>query len=251
MTLLGCHPDVTDFRDITFGASPIANASPLTGASAFDYRSFDVPRVQAYNSCVGHASAGAAALCMAIAGTPIQFPSPAWPWAGARLLGQPGTPLTDRGCSIRNAFKWMNEFGMVAESRWPESAAAVTSTPPFDAFQEGECAQLRAYYRIVSGPGSGLLIQAALSRGYCPVFGMEVDEAFEQIGKAVYATPGGRELGGHAMVIVGYVPSLDAFIVRNTWSATWGDDGYGYIAADFVENSTYDIWVISVTPEVR
>lgn len=249
--LLGCVPDAPDSRDLQFAGSPLLSAPPLSGAASFDYRWCDSPRRQAYNSCVGHACAGSAALAMAIAGTPIRFPSPAFTWAGSRLLGMPGQPLADRGCSIRHAFKWLHERGMVTETRWPETVEAVTSIPPLDAWQEGECARVEAYYRIEDGAGSPDAIRAALARGHCPVFAMHVDQRFEQIGRAVYDGYGGKLLGGHAMVFVGYSAALDAFLVRNTWGRSWGDDGYCWIAASFVALSTFDRWVIQVVPEVR
>ena len=37
---------------------------------------------------------------------------------------------------------------------------------------------------------------------------------------------GDRMLGGHAVTIVGYTKT--AFIIRNSWSEQWGDNGYTY-----------------------
>jgi C1A family cysteine protease len=51
-------------------------------------------------------------------------------------------------------------------------------------------------------------------------------------------------------VIVGYVASLDVFIVRNTWGDSFGDEGYALIASSFVDRIARDIWVIQAAPEV-
>lgn|GEM_PF-3599253 len=39
----------------------------------------------------------------------------------------------------------------------------------------------------------------------------------------------GPSVGGHAMCIVGYDDSKEAFKVRNSWGASWGDNGYLWI----------------------
>lgn len=248
--LLGCVPDAPDARDLHFDDSPILGTSPIGVGDSFDYRASDTRRVQLFPSCVGHAVAGSSALCMAIAGYPIDFPSPAWIWSGSRLRGRPKFPLRIEGCSIRNAFLHASEWGLIAESRWPESDATATAVPPLDTWREGECAKLEAYYRIPDGAGKADRIRAALARGRCPVFGMFVDEAFEQLGSSIYRAPAGSSRGGHAMVIVGYSAVLDAFLVRNTWGSGWGDDGYGWLDASFVERSTFDVWVVEIAPEV-
>ena len=56
--------------------------------------------------------------------------------------------------------------------------------------------------------------------------------------------PSEKMIGGHAMLIVG---STDThFIVRNSWGAEWGDNGYCYIPLDYLtdENLADDFWAI-------
>lgn len=248
---LGWIPDTPNHFDWRFGDSKIAAMRPLTGAASFDYRAFDESRVQLANSCVGHAVAAAAALCMAIAGHPIAFPSPLFAYTGARILEQARDGIIDVGCRPRLAMTWLRDRGMVAEERWPELSTAINSIPPLDAWQEGESATLESFYRIESGPGASDAIRSALVRGYCPVFAMNVDRKYEQLGADVYDSPGGASLGGHMQCIAGYSAILDAFLVRNTWGAGWGDGGYGWIAASFIDAAARDIWVISAAPEVR
>jgi len=248
--LLGYVPDVPDHRDYLFGASPIISSQPLTGAASYDYRHLDSPRVQLGNSCVGHSLAAAAYLAMKIAGTPITFPSALLPYTGARLLDAKA-PLIDMGCRPRLAMLFIREHGMVAEERWREAFDTIDSVPPLDVWQEGECAKLESFYRIPDGPGASDAMREALRRGYCPVFGMMVDSKYDQIGSRVYDSPGGTQRGGHMQCAVGWIDVLQAFVVRGTWGPSFGDGGYTYVSASFMDHYSFDKWVLKACPEVR
>jgi C1A family cysteine protease len=68
-------------------------------------------------------------------------------------------------------------------------------------------------------------IKRALTRG--PVFtGMTVYEDFMAYRSGVYSYTTGKQLGGHAVVIVGYDDANQAFIVKNSWGEGWGEKGY-------------------------
>ena len=52
---------------------------------------------------------------------------------------------------------------------------------------------------------------------------------------AVYRQTGGQLLGGHAVSAVGFGQTSDGvnfFTIRNSWTTSWGDNGYFNIAAD-------------------
>ncbi len=83
------------------------------------------------------------------------------------------------------------------------------------------------------------------------MFGMMVDDAYGSTGSSVYEAPGGKVWGGHAQVIIGYSSILDAFHVRNSWGTLWGDEGYGWIDANYMSIAAYDPWVIQVAPAVQ
>lgn len=261
--LLPVHlPELVDARDYRFTDSKILNAfRPLTGASSISYQEraedIDLPRVQIAASCVGHSIRESAMLVAAIAGAPIESVSPLWPYTNARLIGEvdlpraPGAPrLVDWGCGLRYAIKGIRDQGFVLESAWPEVPDAINVVPPLDTYQAGEGATIEAFYRISDGPTASTEIVEALRRGYCPIMCMIVDAAFEQIGDGVYDQPGGKQLGGHAMTIVGYSAILDAFLVLNHWGRSFGNHGYVWISAAFMNRGTYDKWVLQVAPKV-
>ena len=74
-------------------------------------------------------------------------------------------------------------------------------------------------------------MKACLSAGYPFVFGFTVYKSFE--GDAVAKSgmvpmPGASEteVGGHAVMAVGYNDSVQRFLVRNSWGSGWGVGGY-------------------------
>jgi Papain family cysteine protease len=59
---------------------------------------------------------------------------------------------------------------------------------------------------------------------------MIVDREFMQLrGTDVYTQFVGPQLGGHAMVVMGYSDVKQAFKVFNSWGTAWGDHGFGWI----------------------
>ena len=58
--------------------------------------------------------------------------------------------------------------------------------------------------------------------------------------------PQGSQLGGHAVLAVGYDDDAGEFIVRNSWGADTLDKGYYYMRYSYVTDSTMasDFWTI-------
>ena len=71
-----------------------------------------------------------------------------------------------------------------------------------------------------------------------------------------FPKPFEKQEGGHAVVAVGYDDKVQienkglisnktkgAFLIRNSWGRSWGDDGYGWLPYDFVlQNLAVDWW---------
>lgn len=50
-----------------------------------------------------------------------------------------------------------------------------------------------------------------------------------------------QNLGGHSVLIVGYVDADSYLIVRNSW----GDKGYFYMPYEYVTSHTFDYWIMN------
>ena len=55
-----------------------------------------------------------------------------------------------------------------------------------------------------------------------------------------------RQLGGHAVMAVGYDDSAERVLVRNSWGTDWGIKGYFTMPYDYIsdDNLADDLWTL-------
>ena len=65
-------------------------------------------------------------------------------------------------------------------------------------------------------------------------------------GEAPMPQAGEQQLGGHAVLAVGYDESQQRFIVRNSWGPNWGMAGYFTLPYPYLVQGTLssDFWTI-------
>lgn len=93
-------------------------------------------------------------------------------------------------------------------------------------------------------------MQGVLASGYPFMFGFSVYESFDHIGSdgmMPYPAPSESQLGGHAVVAVGYDNASRRFIIRNSWGEGWGDNGYFFMPMEVLTNKDMsdDFWVLT------
>jgi len=76
-------------------------------------------------------------------------------------------------------------------------------------------------------------VKQALQRGPV-VTTLSVYSDFLAYASGVYKHVSGDVVGGHAISIVGYDDTKQAYIIRNSWGPEWGEKGFGYVAYDDV-----------------
>jgi len=84
-------------------------------------------------------------------------------------------------------------------------------------------------------------IKNVLAGGNPVLIGILVYQNFYDLGSNVYDQFQGRNVGGHAIAVVGYDDSKTspkgmrgAFKLFNSWDTDWGNNGYGWVAYDFM-----------------
>ena len=158
-----------------------------------------------------------------------------------------GTVNEDSGAFIRDGMRVLARNGVCPESDFPYEIERFTEKPTTMAEADAVNYRISSYHRVTDLNG----VKAALVEGLPVVLGMTVYESFEsekvaQTGKVpTPKTYKERELGGHAMLIVGYkkISRTEYLIVRNSWGEGWGDKGYCYIPASFISKGIInDMW---------
>lgn len=158
-----------------------------------------------------------------------------------------GSVHSDAGAEIRDGIKVIAALGAPPETDWPYDISRFDHRPPGRAVRDALQDRAVEYSRVVQ---STFEIKGCLSEGFPVVFGCAVFESFES--DAVTTTGDipmpdwDREgmLGGHCMAIVGADDAAQRYIIRNSWSAGWGNKGYGTMPYDYLNNTDLasDFW---------
>lgn len=154
----------------------------------------------------------------------------------------------DSGATIRDSVKALNRYGVIPEDLWPYDIENFTEKPSEECYEEGKKHKIVEYRRVEQELED---IKGCLKEGNVISFGFMVYESFmnqhtQETGFMRMPKDNEEILGGHAVVIVGYIDTIKRFIVRNSWTSEWGDGGYFYMPYDFALNPEYcsDFWTI-------
>jgi hypothetical protein len=86
----------------------------------------------------------------------------------------------------------------------------------------------------------------------CPVvISFKVYQSFESTGFDCWGGPGGEHTGYHAMCVVGYDDNKygGAFLLMNSWSTQWGNQGYAWVRYKDYSNYTHDALELYLKPK--
>lgn len=78
-------------------------------------------------------------------------------------------------------------------------------------------------------------VKTLLSMDLPVVIAVTVDQNFYNMSKTnwVWSSHKGKVYGGHAIAVIGYDDSKQAFKVQNSWGTSWGQQGYFWISYSF------------------
>lgn len=241
----GWKPDLPDHRDLYYvrhegvGAPPILDLSP----------NFSKPYDQGQlGSCTANAIAGAMQSedIKNKTAYATMIPSRLFIYYNERSIE--GTVSQDSGAEIRDGFKSIASQGACDEKLWWYNVAKFTAKPNKTCYADALKHKAITYLRVNQDLTD---IKACLVAGFPIVFGISVYDSFEsdaaaKNGVIPMPAPNEENLGGHAIVIVGYDDTKKLFKFRNSWGTSWGDKGYGYLPYAYVLSSDLasDFWTI-------
>jgi cathepsin L len=146
-----------------------------------------------------------------------------------QLVDCAGGKYQNEGCNgglMDNAFKYIEDFGIQTESSYPYHARDQTCV-----YDKSSVAGAVKSFNDVT-PNSVAQLKAALGKGPVSV-AIEADQfVFQGYSGGVITSGCGQQLD-HGVLAVGYgtEEGIDYFLVKNSWSANWGVDGYVKIGA--------------------
>lgn len=136
-----------------------------------------------------------------------------------------------RGWKVSAAVNFMVDHGVPDNSCLPYAATEGNDVGCANACEN-------ASSRLITGvsvtrPTTGYIDIDAIKRGLLKgplLTNMILFEDLEYYGGGVYRHTAGRQVGSHAIVIVGWNDAEQAWIMRNSWGEDWGDRGYFRVA---------------------
>lgn len=186
-------------------------------------------------SCTAHGYAAWVMAAMKKAGLPVFVLSRLFQYLNERL--KEGTVLTDSGAIVRDAFWVGANYGIVDEQYWPYDISKFAEMPPIDVYDKAKKDTLHYFAPL----DPGILInqfKTAINHGQAVVFGFDVFQNFERYESGVLQIPsaGDAYLGGHCVAGYEYDDTINAALIRNSWSDQWGIKGdfwmsYNYLAS--------------------
>jgi len=245
----GWIPDLPDIRDHTYSApQPTLASLPMN----VDLRPHCPPVYDQgqLGSCTGNAIAGAVHFDrMKQKLKPDFVPSRLFIYYNERVIEH--TVSQDAGAMIRDGIKSISKLGVCPETPdWPYDIEKFTNKPPTKAFHDALKHKAASYSRLISTLPQ---LKGCLASGYPFVFGFSVYESFEsqavaQTGVVPMPQSTEQQLGGHAVLAVGYDDSQQRFIVRNSWGPGWGMAGYFTMPYAYLTdtNLSDDFWTVRI-----
>jgi C1A family cysteine protease len=239
----GWIPSLPDPRDIKYMA-----AAPIKLLPALDLRAKCPPVYDQLKtgSCTGNSWGGAFEYMLMYMGLGNWTPSRLFIYYCERAFNQ--NTGRDSGAMLRDGAKALANFGTCKETTWAFDENMVTTQPTNASYVEALNYKIKEYQSI---PNDINTLKQCISEELPFVFGFTVFSSFESDDVAntgIMPMPDTRTesvVGGHAVMGVGYDDSKNAFIIRNSWGADWGDGGYFYMPYDYISSSlASDFWCI-------
>lgn len=240
--LHGWKPDVPDARDFVFKAP-----APGVGESALNW-TLAIRDQGQKGTCTAHASLEAAGYLWVRDGKPDPVLSRLFTYWVSRVKMENESASVDSGAQIRDVINGLRKYGSCPESMWhySDDDTQFTLQPTQECFDAAALHKALFFYRC---PDLNT-IKASIAQGFPVVFGFPVPNSFmgdetAATGIVKMPTPTEGFEGGHCMLFTGFSNSRQQLDGPNSWSRSWGDNGFFHMPYGMVdEGFVGDCWTI-------
>lgn len=243
----GWIPDLPDQRD-HFYAAPAERLAALPPKVDLTPRCPPVYDQGELGSCTGNSIAAAIEFDRVKQGLLDFVPSRLFIYYNERAME--GTVGSDSGAQIRDGIKSVATQGVCPETEWPYDITKFAEEPPQSAQTDALQNRALSYQRLIQNLTQ---MRGCLASGYPFVFGFTVYESFESdqvasTGHVPMPAPTEQQIGGHAVMAVGYDDANLWLVVRNSWGPGWGMSGYFTLPYAYVTQPSLaaDFWTVRV-----
>lgn len=139
-----------------------------------------------------------------------------------------------KGISIADGLSLLETQGILPLSEFPYTETKCSQQPSSYQKQVANEWGIARWYRV--NVQSEMEIKSHISSGFPVVIAIGVDRGFERLAGSAYTRTDGQFDGYHALVVVGFDDSRQAFRVFNSWGTTWGDGGMAWISYSVFKN---------------
>lgn len=156
----------------------------------------------------------------------------------------------DSGAQIRDGLTCLIKQGICSENIVPYDVDKFSEKPSEEAYTQALNFTINNYQKLADG--NLYMMKQCLAQGIPFVFGFTVYESFEseEVASTGILPPldnTEQEMGGHAVMCVGYDETKNMVKIRNSWGNDWGAKGYFYMPYNYISNSNLanDFWAIN------
>ena len=157
----------------------------------------------------------------------------------------------DAGAALSDGIKCLQKYGVCPETMWVYDISKFVTKPT------NECYDLALKHKAIKVKNilQDITAMKTALHNACPfVVGITVYESFEssivaETGVVPMPTSNEKNLGGHAVVCVGYDDEKKVWIMRNSWGEAWSPEMKGYFTIPYLylldSSLASDLWYIS------
>ncbi|WP_084501860.1 C1 family peptidase [Nocardia xishanensis] len=176
--------------------------------------------------------------------------SPRFVWMASKetdaFSQRPETFIEGAGTELKAAVEVCKKYGVVEERYLPFHIETKMYRGQENTFwAHAATLRIASYFNV----GKNIDQWRTVLAGGSPILaGLMVDDTWDSStdnGGFLEEFRAGTERGGHAVAIVGYLPS-GHFIVRNSWGTAWGDNGFAYASPHYIQGAFFpEAYVVS------